>query len=359
MAAEPQRRSPLVDGAILAVLAAVSFGITTPIVARAGRGVGPLLTAALLYGGASASTAPLAWLWPTSGTRFERRDVGRLALIALTGAAIAPVLFAWGLQRVGATVGSLLLNLEAAFTVMLAKALYQERLGARVLAAVALMSVAGGVLAIERVRDDRWSALGVLAVAGATFAWALDNSFTRRLSERDPVSVVAAKGALGASVTAGLALVAFHETAPALGPALVLLACGATGYGLSLRLYLLAQRRIGVARTASVFAFAPFVGAVVAWPFERHAVGPLIGAAAVLFAIGIVLHLTERHGHFHAHERREHEHAHRHDDGHHDHAHDPPVLGEHTHLHLHLPTAHAHEHAPDVHHTHDHPRSAS
>lgn len=44
------------------------------------------------------------------------------------------------------------------------------------------------------------------------------------------------------------------EPAPASGAVLSLLALGATGYGLSLRLYLLAQRRIGAARTGSVFA---------------------------------------------------------------------------------------------------------
>ena len=41
-------------------------------------------------------------------------------------------------------------------------------------------------------------------------------------------------------------------------------AIGASGYGLSLRLYLLAQRAFGAARTGSVFAFAPFIGAALA-----------------------------------------------------------------------------------------------
>jgi drug/metabolite transporter (DMT)-like permease len=73
------------------------------------------------------------------------------------------------------------------------------------------------------------------------------------------VTVVAAKGALGAALTVTLAF-ALREPWPHVIPVLVLLACGATGYRLSLRLYLLAQRRIGAARTASIFALAPFVG---------------------------------------------------------------------------------------------------
>ena len=41
-------------------------------------------------------------------------------------------------------------------------------------------------------------------------------------------------------------------------------AIGATGYGLSLRLYLLVLRAFGAARTGSVFAFAPVIGALLA-----------------------------------------------------------------------------------------------
>jgi hypothetical protein len=52
------------------------------------------------------------------------------------------------------------------------------------------------------------------------------------------------------------------EPLPKLTAALDLLAVGAIGYGLSLRFYLLVQRAFGAARTGSVFAFAPFIGAL-------------------------------------------------------------------------------------------------
>jgi hypothetical protein len=54
----------------------------------------------------------------------------------------------------------------------------------------------------------------------------------------------------------------FGEPMPSLVAAVALLAIGATGYGMSLRLYLLAQREFGAGRTGSVFAFAPFIGAL-------------------------------------------------------------------------------------------------
>jgi hypothetical protein len=165
--------------------------------------------------------------------------------------------------------------------------------------------------------------------------------------------VILVKGSLGAAATAMVAILR-GEHAPELSHACVLLACGATGYGVSLYLYLLAQRRIGAGRTGSVFALAPFIGAAIAWAVgDRHAGALALGSVA-LFAAGVSLHLTERHGHRHKHEAVEHEHTHRHDDGHHMHAHDPPFAGEHSHPHRHERVEHEHEHAPDIHHTHTH-----
>jgi drug/metabolite transporter (DMT)-like permease len=260
----------------------------------------------------------------------------------------------WGLSRAGATASSLVLNFEAIFTVLLARAVYREHVGRRT-ALAALLMLAGGCL----VGLDRFRGLGGIQIAGlaavlaATASWALDNTATRGLSQENPVDVVAAKGALGALATTGLALV-LGEPMPRLGQTLALLACGATGYGLSLRLYLLAQRRVGAVRTGSVFALGPFVGAALAWMLGDRQGGMFTALAALAFAIGVFLHITERHSHGHVHSPVEHEHAHRHDDGHHDHVHDPPFTGEHTHAHRHERVEHDHEHAPDIHHEHGH-----
>jgi len=270
-------------------------------------------------------------------------------------------LLAWGLRRTGGTTGSLLLNLEAVFTVLLARAVHREPIGGRVGLALSLMVVAGGLLAVDvgvgasSAAAPAWTGAGALAVGLATLAWAVDNTLTRPLSEADPVSVVGLKGAFGAALTGTIAIV-LGEPAPRLGPAVALLACGATGYGLSLRLYLIAQRRIGVARTGSIFALAPFVGAALGWLLGFRDAGVATVAAAALFGVAVYLHATERHRHRHRHGAADHTHVHRHDDGHHGHVHDPPFTGEHAHPHHHDSLEHEHEHAPDLHHDHDHTR---
>src|SRR4030095_6679788 len=107
-------------------------------------------------------------------------------------------------------------------------------------------------------------------------------------AERDPGQVVFAKAALGALFTAALALT-LREPVPTLGRAVALVAIGASGYGLSLRLYLLAQRAFGAARTGSVFAFAPFIGALLAMAMGDRSLsaGMVVGGALML--AGVVL----------------------------------------------------------------------
>ena len=248
---------------------------------------------------------------------------------------------------------SLMLTLEALFTAMLARLLYGETMDRRVWAAMLLLLAGGIALVLDQGRQGGSQLWGLLAVLVATMAWGGDNTLSRALAERDPGQVVLGKAILGASATAILAVVA-GDPLPTLGSALGLMAVGATGYGLSLRFYLLAQRAFGAARTGSVFAFAPFIGAAIAIALGDRSGTWVMAVGGLLMVLGVVLHLAESHGHEHAHERLEHEHAHRHDDGHHNHTHDPMPVGAHSHPHVHEPMVHAHPHVPDAHHRHEH-----
>jgi drug/metabolite transporter (DMT)-like permease len=346
-------RSSLAVGVLLAVASAVAFGVTTPLIARVAGGAGVLTTASLLYAGAAVASALRRMVTPRSGSPLGRAAVARLLLMGLFGAGLAPTLLVWGINRAGATASSLVLTCEAVFTVLLARVFYREPIGLRVGLAVAVMAVGGFLLAVEGLHLDSPRFVGLLAVAAATLAWALDNTLSRSVAEHDPSELVLVKGAIGVALTGSLAL-SFERVQPSTPQFFGLLACGATGYGLSLQLYLLAQRRVGAARTGSVFAIGPFVGAALAWLLGDRELGMATCVGAVAFGLGVYLHLTERHSHAHVHPPTEHEHAHRHDDGHHDHVHEPPVKGEHSHVHRHPSLVHEHEHAPDVHHEHVH-----
>lgn len=343
---------PALRGGLFALLAAALFGVSTPLVQQLGAGLGAFGTAALLYAGAAAvgllSRQPVE-----REARLQRRDGPRLLAMAAFGAVLGPVALAWGLQNTSGTSASLMLTLEALFTAVLAWRLYRETMDGRVWAAMALLLAGGMVLVLDQGRTGEAQLWGLLAVLLATAAWGVDNTLSRALAERDPGQVVMAKALLGATATSVLA-VAFGEPLPSAGAALALLAVGATGYGLSLRFYLLAQRAFGAARTGSVFAFAPFIGAALAVALGDRSASGLMALGSALMLAGVVLHLAESHAHEHEHEALEHEHAHRHDDGHHDHSHELMPVGEHSHWHRHEPKRHAHAHVPDAHHTHCH-----
>jgi drug/metabolite transporter (DMT)-like permease len=344
-------KRPFASGVLLAALAAASFGVTTPLLEKLGSGVSPLLAAGWLYAGAAlGSVHPFGR--PGGEARLGRRHAGRLLAVAALGAVVAPIGLAFGLSHIGAFEASLLLNFEVLFTVLLAWRWYKEPIGPRFAAAIALMLAGGALLAMGSAgaAGFGWGAAGVV---GATLAWALDNALSRPLADLDPGDVVRWKGAIGAAFSLAVSRL-LRQSWPSYGTIAGLCACGAVGFGVSLRLYLLAQRRIGAARTASVFALAPFVGATVAWLAGERPGALAMGPATALFALGIALHLAERHAHHHGHEALEHEHAHRHDDGHHDHVHDSPIAGMHSHAHRHEPQAHAHPHGPDLHHGHRH-----
>jgi drug/metabolite transporter (DMT)-like permease len=341
-------------GVALAALAALLFGVTAPLLKRASAGAGPLLSGALLYLGAAVAGALMTILRrrAAGASLLTAPTLGRLLAIALIGAVVAPAALVVGLRRTDAATASLLLALEAPFTLVLARAVLGEYLGRRVLVAALLIFLGAGSL-VGGSFGAQAGLSGSILIAAAAFAWAIDNLLSRALADREPLAVVALKGSLGGLLGLGAGL-ALGEARPGSGAALALLALGAFGYGVSLQLYLRAQRLVGAARTASVFAIAPFVGVLAAFGLGAPWPGGSFVAASVLVGLGLALHLSERHQHGHRHQVMEHEHLHTHDDGHHDHVHDPMPAGPHSHGHRHEPLAHEHEHSEDLHHHHAH-----
>lgn len=346
------------SGVILAMVAAVLFGATTPLIAWLGDGLGAFGTACLLYVGAALGVLlarAAGVVRGLSGHALRSRDLGTIVGMAVCGAAIAPVLLVLGLARTTTVAASLALNGEVLFTIVLAVVFFREPWRGRVLTGIVAILLGGVLLTVDQNRgnDAAGGVEGLLLVLAATLFWGIDNTLSRNVSEASPLSVVAAKGALGSLITLPLAL-AFGEHLPGLGAALGLMAIGATGYGASLVVYLLAQRRLGAARTGSIFGLAPFIGAALALAAGERDAGWLTALGAACFGLGVWFHAREPHAHAHMHEPLEHEHGHRHDDGHHDHQHEVAVVGSHSHPHSHAQVEHTHAHAPDLHHRHRH-----
>ena len=245
----------------------------------------------------------------------------------------------------------MLLNLEGVLTALLAWFVFRENFDRRIALGMAAIA-SGGVLLSWEGRPETGLPWGGFAIVGACLAWGIDNNLTRKVSAGDPVQIAATKGLVAGTVNLGIALGRGAEV----DGAGIILACGALGllgYGISLTFSCSHCDRS--ARTGAYFSVAPFVGAVISIPLLWEM--PTLGffAAAALMALGVWLHLTERHKHGHAHEPLQHDHLHVHDDHHrHEHTADDPPGEPHSHPHRHEAQRHSHAHYPDIHHRHDH-----
>lgn len=343
------------EGAALGLAAAALFGLSAPLAKLLLGEVSPVLLAGILYLGAAAGLFLHRAIRPTSNeSPLERSDLPRLGAVVLAGGVLGPVLMLFGLQRVTALTGALLLNLEAPFTVLLAVLLFREHLGRYAAGAVTFIVAGALVLKLERGALAADTA-GVLLLAGACLCWAVDNNLTQRLSLRDPFAIVRAK-ALGAGIfNTALGLLVSGRPPPRpsyIGAALVL---GSLSYGVSVVLDAYALRLVGAAREAAYFATAPFVGALASVILLGNRLHAHEILAMISMGLGVALLLRERHDHDHRHDAVEHDHLHKHDSHHqHDHVPGEPSSEPHAHRHHHPPLVHDHPHLPDAHHRHRH-----
>ncbi len=353
-------RRSVVVGAACGIGAATLWGASAPVSKLLLPHVQPLMLAALLYLGAGAGLTLFSLVRPRTARLDEAPmravDVPLIAGMTLLGGVCGPVLLLFGLERLSGVAASLLLNLEAPFTIALAVLLFREHLPAR--GTLAAFIVIAGALLLAWHTGGAVSAswVGVVCVVGACLAWGADNNLTQRVSLRDPITVVRYKTIPAGCITFALALL-FGERVPSGRVLLASLALGAVSYGAGIVLHVFGLRLLGAARQAAFFATAPFVGAVASLLVlgERLSVFDAVGGAVM--AAGVALLLTESHAHEHVHEVVEHEHAHVHDE-HHAHEHGDGIAVHegraHAHVHRHEALVHSHAHVSDVHHRHDH-----
>jgi drug/metabolite transporter (DMT)-like permease len=342
---------------VAAFAAALLFGASTPFAKQLLHDVSPVLLAGLLYLGSGIGLGIIRLIrdrgWQTPS--LSGREWLWLLLAIGFGGVLGPLALMLGLMTTSAATASLLLNLEAVLTAVIAWVVFRENTDRRVV--LGMLAIIAGAALLTWPDSSQHVGLGwgALLIAGACLAWALDNNFTRKVSATDALFLAGMKGTVAGIVNAGIAL-ALGATLPAASATGEAMLVGLLGYGVSLVLFVLALRGLGTARTGAYFSTAPFLGAAIAiFVFGDHA-STLFWIAAILMGIGVWLHLSERHEHMHTHEVITHTHRHVHDI-HHQHTHDFPWDGTepHTHPHTHEPITHSHPHYPDIHHQHRHP----
>src|SRR6201982_1353424 len=197
-------------GVIVAVLAALLFGASTPFSKLLLGRIDPLLLAGLLYLGSGIGLT----LWigfqrlvlksknQEAGLRLK--DLPWLAAAILAGGVVAPILLMQGLTVTPASSASLLLNLEGVLTALLAWFVFKENFDQRIMLGMAAI-LFGGVLLSWQSRPELGILWGALGIVGACFGWAIDNNLTRKVSATDPAQVAALKGLVAGTTNVLLA----------------------------------------------------------------------------------------------------------------------------------------------------------
>lgn len=340
-------------GVLAALSAALLFGAGTPAAKLLLGPASPWLLAGLLYLGSGIGLALFRFVRRSEPVRLQRSEIKWLVAAIVAGGMIGPAMLMWGLSRMPASGASLLLNAEGVLTAVLAWFVFRENFDRRI--ALGMAFIVAGAMVLSWPREAQLGdALPALAILGACLAWAIDNNFTRKVSLGDATFIAMVKGLVAGATNLALALIA-GAVLPSIEIVLAASLLGLVSYGVSLALFVVALRELGTARTGAYFSTAPFAGALIAIIFLGEMVTIQLVVAGFLMAIGVWLHLTERHEHDHTHEAMDHNHEHAHD-LHHRHAHADavPPGTRHTHPHRHDPITHTHPHYPDAHHDHEH-----
>lgn len=342
------RSSAFNPGVVAALVAALLFGASAPIAKWFLHDVSPWMLAGLFYLGSGIGLGIYRLITHAQPVSLQPGEAGWLAGAILAGGIVGPVLLMFGLTGMPASGAALLLNAEGVLTALLAWVVFKENFDRRI--ALGMLAIAGGAVVLSWPGEARFAgALPAFAILGACLCWAIDNNLTRKVALADATWIAAVKGTAAGSVNLVLAWGLGAEL-PGWWTVQSAMVVGLLSYGVSLVLFVIGMRHLGTARTGAYFSIAPFFGAILALLSGEAVTVPLLVAGA-LMALGIWLHLTERHEHEHAHETMEHSHEHVHDE-HHQHSHEVLIApdAKHTHLHRHEPMVHVHAHFPDAHH---------
>ena len=278
-------------GILLAILAAALYSISTPISKLLLESMPSTILAGLLYLGAGAGMAIFGLVSKSIGKSNNEEKLTKddmpyvVAMVVLDIA--APILLLLGLSYATAENVSLLNNFEIVATAVIAFIFFGEKISKKLGIAIGLITLSSIILSFENLAAFEFS-VGSILVLLAAVCWGLENNCTRKLSSKDPLEIVVVKGLCSGagSLIIGLAI---GERTERIDFILAALALGFVAYGLSIFVYVYAQRSIGAAKTSAYYAVAPFIGSFFSLIIFREMPHPIFFVALIIMGVGSYL----------------------------------------------------------------------
>ena len=289
---------------LCALLAAVFYAVNTPVSKLLLIRIQPTFMAALLYLGAGIGVGLMSLLNKKRerAEKLSKKDLPYTVGMILLDIA-APILLMTGIQIGSSSNASLLGNFEIVATTLIALYIFRETVSGQLWIAILLIALSSAILSFEGAGSLQFS-VGSLFVIGATLCWGLENNCTRKISGKSAYEIVILKGLFSGGGSLAIAFLT-GESFPQFSDALCALALGFVSYGLSIFLYIRAQRTIGAAKTSAYYAVAPFVGVILSFAFLGETLTRRFLFALCVMLIGTVFvildTLRQRHTHSHTH----------------------------------------------------------
>lgn len=261
-------RNPKTIPVLFAILSAVLCSISTPFSKSVMGMIDPSFLAGFLYTGAGLGMG-IIYLFnfkkEKKEERLEKKDLPYF--IALLFCDIFAAVFTmFGIANVAAANAALLSNLEIVVTTIVALIFFKEKISPKLWTGIALILVASVLLSVKPGEEGQLLqfSTGSIYIMIATICWGLENNFSKMISGKSNYQISTIKGFVTGigSFIIGLCL---HEkiTNPIVIP--VAMAVGFLAYGLSIFVYLRAQKGIGAAKTSAFFAISPFIASFISF----------------------------------------------------------------------------------------------
>ena len=324
---------------IMALLAATFYAINTPFSKILLEKVTPTFMASFLYLGAGIGVGIMYLLNSKKEKKIEKLSktdlpytVGMIVLDIL-----APIFLMIGINIGSASNASLLGNFEIVATTLIAILIFKEVVTSRLWIAIGFITFSSIVLSFEGSGSFKFS-LGSLFVILATCCWGLENNCTRMISDKSTYEIVILKGIFSGTGSFIIAII-LGENILGIKYIFISMLLGFVAYGLSIFLYIRAQRELGAAKTSAYYAIAPFIGTFLSFAVDGDRLSEVyfIGLIFMIIGSAIVVYDTmlKNHIHYHIHTI-----VHTHNGSTHKHI----IKHEHTHSHSGSEEKHSHSH---------------
>lgn len=291
---------------LLALLAAILYAISTPFSKILLQNVSSTMMASLLYFGAGIGVA-IMWMLKRDKKKLREANLTKKDLPYTIGMIVldiaAPIFLMAGLNAATAANVSLLNNFEIVATSVIAFLIFREKISVKLWIAIGMITFSSILLSFEDASSLKFST-GSLFVLMACLCWGLENNCTRAISDRNVYEIVTLKGLFSGIGSFIIALIA-GERLPELSYILCALLLGFVAYGLSIFVYILAQKGLGAAKTSAYYAVSPFVASGLSLLILHEKADGVFIAALLIMAFGTALVTADtmiiHHTHMHTH----------------------------------------------------------